>query len=112
LPDPAVSSALFAKALGVDFVEGDEYYPVENVRRMSSGIPLTDEDCAGWLNRSPCDFVKRRMPAPAWSGLLGPQTIVPRYPRAGASRRRSGSATFEALDHRAALTDRLAMSGG
>lgn len=41
--------AAFAKALGVDFVEGDEYHPVENVRRMSSGIPLTDEDRAGWL---------------------------------------------------------------
>jgi len=39
----------FAKALGVDFVEGDDYHPPENVRRMSSGIPLTDDDRAGWL---------------------------------------------------------------
>ena len=39
----------FAKALGLEFVEGDDYHPPENVRRMSSGIPLTDEDRAGWL---------------------------------------------------------------
>ncbi len=38
-----------ARALGVAFVEGDDYHPPENVRRMSSGIPLTDEDRAGWL---------------------------------------------------------------
>ena len=41
--------APFAKALGIDFVEGDEYHPAENVRRMASGIPLTDEHRAGWL---------------------------------------------------------------
>ena len=39
----------FAKALGLEFVEGDDYHPPENVQRMSSGIPLTDEDRAGWL---------------------------------------------------------------
>jgi len=41
--------ANFAKAIGVTFVEGDDYHPPENVRKMSSGIPLTDEDRAGWL---------------------------------------------------------------
>jgi gluconokinase len=41
--------AAFARALGVDFVEGDQYHPAENVRRMSSGVPLTDDDRAGWL---------------------------------------------------------------
>ena len=39
----------FAKAIGVPFIEGDDYHPPENVRRMSSGIPLSDEDRAGWL---------------------------------------------------------------
>ena len=38
-----------ARALGVEFVEGDDYHPPENVRRMAAGIPLTDEDRAGWL---------------------------------------------------------------
>lgn len=41
--------AALARALGVDFVEGDDYHPPENVRRMASGIPLTDDDRAGWL---------------------------------------------------------------
>ena len=38
-----------ANALGVEFVEGDGYHPPENIRRMSSGIPLTDADRAQWL---------------------------------------------------------------
>jgi len=41
--------AQLAKALGVDFVEGDDYHPPENVRRMAAGIPLTDQDRADWL---------------------------------------------------------------
>jgi gluconokinase len=43
-----VGSAL-AHALGVEFVEGDDFHSVENVKRMASGIPLTDGDRAGWL---------------------------------------------------------------
>ena len=38
-----------ARALGVEFVEGDDYHPTSNVERMSRGIPLTDEDRQGWL---------------------------------------------------------------
>lgn len=41
--------ATLAHTLGVDFVEGDDYHPLENVRRMASGIPLTDDDRADWL---------------------------------------------------------------
>ncbi len=41
--------AALARALGIDFVEGDEYHPAENVERMARGVPLTDEDRAGWL---------------------------------------------------------------
>ncbi len=41
--------AALARALDMDFVEGDEYHPVENVKRMSSGIPLTDDDRVEWL---------------------------------------------------------------
>ena len=38
-----------ARALAVPFVEGDDFHPPENVRRMAGGIPLTDADRAGWL---------------------------------------------------------------
>ena len=41
--------AAFARALGVDFVEGDEYHPAENVEHMSRGIALTDADRVDWL---------------------------------------------------------------
>jgi carbohydrate kinase (thermoresistant glucokinase family) len=41
--------AAFARALGVDFVEGDDYHSAANVARMASGIPLTDSDRAEWL---------------------------------------------------------------
>jgi gluconokinase len=41
--------AMLARALGVDFVEGDDYHTPANVQRMASGIPLTDDDRAGWL---------------------------------------------------------------
>lgn len=41
--------AAFARALGVDFVEGDEYHSAENVQRMKAGIPLTDKDREQWL---------------------------------------------------------------
>jgi gluconokinase len=41
--------AALARALAVDFVEGDDYHPAENVERMSRGLPLTDDDRAGWL---------------------------------------------------------------
>jgi gluconokinase len=39
----------FARALGLEFVEGDTYHSPENVSRMSAGIPLTDEDRQAWL---------------------------------------------------------------
>jgi gluconokinase len=44
----AIGTAL-ARALGVEFIEGDDYHSAENVKRMASGIPLTDDDRAEWL---------------------------------------------------------------
>ena len=41
--------AKLARALDVEFVEGDSLHPPENVRRMAAGIPLTDDDRHGWL---------------------------------------------------------------
>lgn len=38
-----------ARALDIDFVEGDDYHSAENVQRMSSGIALTDDERAQWL---------------------------------------------------------------
>ena len=38
-----------ADALGLPFLEGDDFHPAENVERMAAGIALTDADREGWL---------------------------------------------------------------
>jgi len=43
--------AMFARALDVEFVEGDDLHPPDNVSRMAAGIPLTDENRRGWLTK-------------------------------------------------------------
>ncbi|KAF8345510.1 P-loop containing nucleoside triphosphate hydrolase protein [Amanita rubescens] len=43
-----LGSAL-ARALDFPYVEGDEIHPKSNIAKMSSGIPLTDEDREPWL---------------------------------------------------------------
>src|SRR6476660_1198275 len=40
---------LVARELGVRFLDGDSLHPVENVAKMASGSPLTDEDRWPWL---------------------------------------------------------------
>lgn len=41
---------LVAEKLGCEFADADGFHPPENVAKMSAGIPLTDEDRAGWLD--------------------------------------------------------------
>ena len=38
-----------ADALKASFYDGDTFHPVENIAKMSAGIPLTDEDREPWL---------------------------------------------------------------
>lgn len=38
-----------AQALGAAFLEGDAYHSASNVAKMAAGIPLDDDDRAGWL---------------------------------------------------------------
>lgn len=45
----AIGEAL-AELLGAEFIEGDRLHPAVNVARMARGVPLTDEDRAGWLD--------------------------------------------------------------
>jgi len=44
-------AALLAAALGCQFQEGDDLHPPENVEKMRSGTPLTDEDRMPWLRK-------------------------------------------------------------
>ena len=41
--------ARLARELGIDFVEGDDLHPPNNVNLMAAGIPLTDDDRRDWL---------------------------------------------------------------
>jgi gluconokinase len=42
---------LLARALGAEFVDGDDYHPAANVAKMHAGTPLTDDDRRPWLAR-------------------------------------------------------------
>jgi gluconokinase len=41
---------LLAEELGWPFYEGDDFHPAANIRKMTQGSALTDEDRAGWIN--------------------------------------------------------------
>ncbi|MGH7679727.1 MAG: gluconokinase [Gemmatimonadaceae bacterium] len=62
-----VIGTAFARALGVEFVEGDDYHPAENVRLMAAGTPLTDENRAGWLEAL---AARLRVASDSGSGLV------------------------------------------
>ena len=40
-----------AEALALPLVEGDEFHPTANIEKMRQGLPLDDDDRAGWLTR-------------------------------------------------------------
>ncbi|SDI06429.1 gluconokinase [Pseudomonas panipatensis] len=42
-------SQTLCRLSGAHGIEGDAFHPADNIRKMSAGIPLTDEDRAGWL---------------------------------------------------------------
>jgi carbohydrate kinase (thermoresistant glucokinase family) len=42
---------ILAHAFNTQFYDGDNYHPESNVQKMRNGIPLTDEDRKGWLEK-------------------------------------------------------------
>ena len=42
---------LLAQRLGWKFIDGDDYHPPENVKKMAAGIALQDADRWPWLDR-------------------------------------------------------------
>ena len=42
---------LLAQRLGWKFIDGDDYHPPENVKKMAAGIALQDGDRWPWLDR-------------------------------------------------------------
>jgi len=40
---------LLARHLGCEFIEGDDFHPLQNVAKMAAGTPLDDADRRPWL---------------------------------------------------------------
>ncbi len=38
-----------AERLGRPFYDGDDFHPPANIAKMAAGLPLDDDDRAGWL---------------------------------------------------------------
>ena len=47
-----------AQSLGLPLVEGDEFHPASNIDKMSRGLPLEDDDRAGWLDRLAAELAR------------------------------------------------------
>ncbi|MFD0361462.1 gluconokinase [Nocardia sp. GCM10030253] len=41
---------LLAETLHVEYAEGDDFHPEQNIAKMAAGVPLTDADRAPWLD--------------------------------------------------------------
>jgi gluconokinase len=99
----------FARALGLEFVEGDAYHSPKNVARMSAGTPLTDEDRQAWLAA-----IEARLDA-ARRGGLGLVVSCSALKRSYRDVLRSGSADVQFVyleGDRSLLEERLAARRG
>ncbi|UGY90547.1 gluconokinase [Streptomyces gobiensis] len=54
---------LLAERLGVPYAEADDFHPPVNIRKMSTGTPLDDEDRRRWL-----DSIARWLTEHRWHG--------------------------------------------
>ena len=50
---------LLGETMNLPFYDGDDYHSDENVAKMADGVPLTDEDRAGWLE-SLCLLIREK----------------------------------------------------
>ncbi len=54
----AIGQAL-AQALGLPLIEGDAFHPPLNIDKMRQGLPLSDQDRAGWLDTLADELARR-----------------------------------------------------
>jgi len=55
---------LLADRLGGEFLDGDDFHPSANIRKMSKGESLTDRDRRPWLKRIMKAVIERKGGAP------------------------------------------------
>ena len=56
-----------AQALGWMLHEGDAYHAPQSIAKMRAGVPLTDADRAGWLDRLAALLEPRPTSSPRWN---------------------------------------------
>jgi gluconokinase len=66
-----------ARAKGGVFIEGDAYHSEENVEKMRSGTPLTDEDRQGWL-QTLAEVIREHAEREQWC-FVGCSALKKRY---------------------------------
>ena len=47
----SAAGARIARSLRLPLIEGDAFHPPANIEKMRTGVALTDDDRAGWLDR-------------------------------------------------------------
>jgi gluconokinase len=101
--------AALAKRLDVPFRDADEFHPRANVEKMSTGIPLTDEDRWPWL-----DAIAAAIRAiPASGGIVVSCSALRRIYRERILRAASRPVTFVHLDGtKAMIAPRMATRTG
>lgn len=61
--------ARLAQRLGAEFLDADEYHPLQSVAKMAAGTPLEDADRWPWLERLNAELKKRERAVLACSAL-------------------------------------------
>ena len=68
---------LLAKKMGCPFYDGDDFHPAANIAKMSQGIPLNDDDRAGWLSAL-ADLIRATLQK-GESGVLACSALKQKY---------------------------------
>jgi gluconokinase len=58
-----------ANMVDADFLDADDYHPPANIQKMSEGIPLNDQDRAGWIEALGKELARRPKVVLACSAL-------------------------------------------
>ncbi|VDM30239.1 unnamed protein product [Hydatigera taeniaeformis] len=75
-----IGSLLRSKLHGC-FIEGDTFHSIHNISKMSSGVPLTDDDRQPWLERIHSEIVKARLSSQSTPIIVACSALKRRYRR-------------------------------
>ena len=63
---------ILSKILDFQFIEGDSFHSKENIKKMSSGLPLTESDRIPWLKSIRKEMEKICLGMSLCNNLFGP----------------------------------------